>query len=73
MPTANYNADLHLAASNGHLKVTALLIEKGANIKAQDRFGQSALHLAADEGHLDVTALLIEKGGNALNLFCRTC
>lgn len=41
-----------------------LLIEKGAIVEAQDRYGWSPISLAAMNGHKAVVQLLIEKGAN---------
>ena len=39
-----------------------LLIKKGANIEAKDKYEKTPLHLAAKRGHKHIVALLISKG-----------
>jgi len=55
---------LHFAANNGHVDVVRFLLEKGANVNAQDHRGRTPLHLAALDGHVDVVRFLLEKGAN---------
>ncbi|EEC00316.1 tankyrase, putative [Ixodes scapularis] len=53
---------LHLAAGYNNLEVAELLLEKGAEVNAQDKGGLIPLHNASSYGHLDVAALLIKHG-----------
>ncbi len=53
-----------MAAFRGHTEVVNLLLEKGANIEAKNKFGYTALHLAAYFGELEVATALIEKEEN---------
>lgn len=53
---------LHVAASQGYLQVSQLLIECGADAKATNRYGMTPLHYAAREGHLQVCQLLLDSG-----------
>ena len=46
------------------LKITALLLDKGADIRAKDREGKGALHWAASIGNVGVLELLISKGAD---------
>jgi len=55
---------LHVAAENGHLAVTQLLLHhvllhRDADIDAEDWNQETPLHLAALNGHADVTRLLL--------------
>ena len=50
---------LHAAAKNGHLQIVITLVESGAEIDAEDKFGQTPLYLASRAGHLDVVEYLI--------------
>jgi ankyrin repeat protein len=48
----------------GGSAIVALLLAKGADVKARDRFGLSALHLAALAGDVETMRLLLAKGAN---------
>ena len=48
----------------GNVGAAKLLIEHGAFINDDDKFGMTALHIAALRGHVDLVKLLIEKGAN---------
>ena len=50
------------ASYNGHAEIVGLLLEKGADIKFQDRAGFNALHYAKEKGHKEVEQLLLAKG-----------
>ena len=47
------------------LDVVRLLIEKGADANAEDKYKRTPLHLAAMSGHLEVVRLLTGKGADA--------
>jgi ankyrin repeat protein len=53
-----------LAASNGHTDTVKLLIDRGADVEAQDAFGTTALIVAATSGHSDTTRLLLSFGAD---------
>ncbi|XP_065071133.1 poly [ADP-ribose] polymerase tankyrase-2-like isoform X2 [Rhopilema esculentum] len=55
---------LHLAAGYNHLEVAEFLLEKGADVNAQDKGGLIPLHNASSYGHVDIAALLIKYKGN---------
>jgi ankyrin repeat protein len=55
---------LHLASENGHKQVACFLIERGADVSAQDKYGKTPLHRASRRGHVEVAHMLIERGGN---------
>lgn len=42
---------LHLAASEGHLKVADVLLSNGADVSLKDQEGRNTLDLAIDHGH----------------------
>jgi len=45
----NYGSTpLHLACENGHIGVTKLLLEKGADVNASNNYGSTPLHLACE-------------------------
>jgi len=51
---------LHLAASDGHTDIAALLINKGANVDARiDEYDMTPLHVAAVSGQAAVVELLL--------------
>ncbi len=55
---------LHLAAQNGHLEITRLLISAGAELNAKDRDGFTPLHEAVYWMHPDMVKLLLEGGAD---------
>lgn len=54
------------AAENGDAEKVKGLLESGADVNAESRYGQMALHLAAIEGHADIVIILL-KGGADVN------
>ncbi|KAL6042082.1 glutaminase [Balamuthia mandrillaris] len=59
---------LHLASEEGHLEVVKLLIEKGANINAYDRWGSTPLRGAIAHMRNDVAQYLRDKGATVQRL-----
>ncbi len=55
---------LMTAASDGHLDICRLLIDKGAQMEAKDFFGLTPLHWAAWEGHIEIARLLCDRGAD---------
>ena len=55
---------LHRAADHGHAPVAKMLLDKGADLKADSGSGWTPLHLAVRAGHLDVVRLLVERGAD---------
>jgi len=53
---------IHCAVNS--TEVTTLLLDKGANINAQDIFGRTPLMTAASAGNLDMATLLLSRGAN---------
>ncbi|XP_063216299.1 poly [ADP-ribose] polymerase tankyrase-like [Bacillus rossius redtenbacheri] len=51
---------LHLAAGYNNLEVAEFLLDRGADVNAQDKGGLIPLHNASSYGHLDIAALLIK-------------
>ncbi|KAI5071736.1 hypothetical protein GOP47_0013987 [Adiantum capillus-veneris] len=54
---------LHIAACEGHLDVVRLLVSKGADVNARDRWGSTPLDDAEHYQNGDVCKQLIEYGG----------
>jgi len=52
---------LHLAAKYGNLKVSRLLITRGAAVDAEGKNGVTPLHVAAHYDHQNVALLLLDK------------
>ncbi|MCB1157831.1 MAG: ankyrin repeat domain-containing protein [Leptospiraceae bacterium] len=52
---------LHLAAWNGNLNISRLLLDAGAEIDNQDKYGDTPLMSAAIGGHFKLLELLIQK------------
>jgi hypothetical protein len=52
------------AASESTLPIVKLLLDKGAYIEAEDRYGQTALSQAAARGCKDMVKLLLDRGAN---------
>ena len=59
MVAEDINAALINASLNGNLGAVRLLIERGANVNAQDNNGKTALIWASFNGNLEVVILLI--------------
>src|SRR5438270_499085 len=53
-----------IAAAKGRSNVVKLLVEKGADLKATDREGNTSLMWAAKGGNSETIKLLVEKGAN---------
>jgi ankyrin repeat protein len=53
---------LHFAAGMGRIEATALLINEGADVNANDHHGNKPLHLAAVSGSFSVFPCLIQGG-----------
>ncbi|GMH36832.1 hypothetical protein BSKO_04705 [Bryopsis sp. KO-2023] len=53
---------LHVAAEQGHVEIVEMLIEKGANVDAQNNRGVTALYFAAQNGHLEIARVLVQAG-----------
>lgn len=56
------HSPLHLSARQGHVVVTEMLTNAGADLEARSADGYTPLHLAAEQGHWEVIVALIEAG-----------
>ncbi|MCR4623154.1 MAG: ankyrin repeat domain-containing protein [Alphaproteobacteria bacterium] len=64
IPKDGISKALTIATRKGYFDVVKLLIEKGADINAEDSFGCTALMEACSCGHFDIAKLLIENGAD---------
>ena len=55
---------LHYAVRHGHKEIAELLIEKGANVNAKNKYRTTPLHRAAAWDHKEVAELLIAEGAD---------
>ena len=55
---------LHLAAVLGRHEVVRMLLERGADVNARNRWQETPLHDAAWQGHDEVVGVLLEKGAD---------
>ncbi|CAD5122217.1 DgyrCDS10668 [Dimorphilus gyrociliatus] len=55
---------LHLASLNGHFTIVEFLVQKGADIKIENKKKQNALMLACSQGHIKVAHFLITNGAS---------
>ena len=58
------NTPLHAGIAGGHVDVSLLLIERGADVKIADADGHAPLHIAAEGGYLPVAKALLERGAD---------
>jgi hypothetical protein len=56
---------LHLACRKGHVGVSCLLLDNGADAEARDRLRSTPLHLASKWGHVEIVRVLLGRGVNA--------
>ncbi|MCA1648709.1 MAG: ankyrin repeat domain-containing protein [Acidobacteria bacterium] len=56
-----HNTPLHAAVAGGHVDVSLLLIERGADVNAVDAGGYTPLHIAAEAGYAPVVQALLAR------------
>ena len=58
-----------MASRFGHLEVSRVLLDHGANVNARQQNHWTPIHLSASNGHLEIVKLLLERGADvhALN------
>ncbi|KAF8251387.1 ankyrin [Wilcoxina mikolae CBS 423.85] len=59
---------LHVAARAGSDDIVELLVRKGANMEAKDRYNHTPLHDASVSGNVSVVRVLVENGANTYDL-----
>ena len=58
----NRSSPLHIASIEGHVNITRMLVDCGADVSAQKENGRTALHLALEKGHVELARILVESG-----------
>eukprot|EP00842_Homolaphlyctis_polyrhiza_P002294 jgi/Hompol1/3065/HPOL_006316-RA len=74
-PTKIFRIPLHVAAQRpDNQAIVMMLLDKDADVNAQDPFGNTALHVASQLGHTEICRILIQRGANArlVNRFNQT-
>jgi len=56
---------LMLAADNGHVELTRLLLDHHADVNIQSTANRTPLFLASEKGHLEIVELLLQRGAKA--------
>jgi ankyrin repeat protein len=59
---------LHVAARAGSDDIVQLLVRKGANMEAKDRYNHTPLHDASVSGNVSVVRVLVEHGASTYDL-----
>ena len=57
-------APIHVAASAGHVDISALLLERGADADSRNNYNQTPLHWAAVSGKVEASKYLLDCGAD---------
>jgi ankyrin repeat protein len=55
---------LHVAVSAGHLDISSLLLDHGADVDGRDRLGRTPLHRASSNGKVEAGQCLLDRGAD---------
>ena len=58
------NTPLHAAVAGGHVDLSLMLIERGADVHGKDAGGHTPLHIAAEAGYLPIVKALLDRGAD---------
>jgi ankyrin repeat protein len=50
--------------AGGHVDLSLMLIERGADVHAKDAGGHTPLHIAAEAGYLPIVQALLDRGAD---------
>ncbi|XLR55363.1 hypothetical protein S83_006035 [Arachis hypogaea] len=64
-PVEDGDTALHLTCLYGHLECAQLLLDRGANLEANDEDGALPLHDACAGGYTQIVQLLLNRAGDA--------
>lgn len=56
---------LHAATENNNIEAVILLLQKGANVNAQDEYGNTSMHFAAENGSMNIATILLQSNAEA--------
>ncbi|VDI46316.1 Hypothetical predicted protein [Mytilus galloprovincialis] len=57
-----------IASEHGHEEIVRMLLDRGADLKAIDRYGQSSLMKACTHGYIGIVKMLVDRGAD-----CNKC
>ncbi|OAQ61284.1 Pfs, NACHT and ankyrin domain-containing protein [Pochonia chlamydosporia 170] len=63
-----HGTPLHLAAKNGHMEISRLLVDAGADLSIEDGRRRTPLYIALTEGHVKMASLFLDHGADPATL-----